>query len=62
MNEALIFIGGSLSDPKGTARALEAMRFNRGILWSMLAAVVCVSVIFTTLSVAAKELRELVSN
>ncbi|MEY1555286.1 YIP1 family protein [Yoonia sp. R2331] len=45
MNAVLQFIGRSFVDPKGVATMLNALRLNRGILWSMMALVVCLSVL-----------------
>ncbi len=52
MNGVLQFVGRSLIDPKGTAQMLNAMRFNRGILWSMLVVVVCLSVLMMVATLA----------
>ncbi len=52
MNGVANFIGRSLIDPKGTAQMLNALRLNRGILWSMMAVVICLSVLMMVATVA----------
>ena len=52
----LSLIGQSYYDPAGVARILNALRLNRGILWSGFLAVVCISVIVLELSLMSVEL------
>ena len=54
----LSLIGRSFVDPRGVARLLNGLRLNRGILWSALAAVVCLSVLMMTAAIAVSGLEE----
>ncbi len=45
MKDVMQFVVRSFVDPKGTARFLNELRLNRGILWSMMVVVVCLSVL-----------------
>ena len=46
-------IGRSFADPRGTAQMLNAVRFNRGVLWSLLLLVICLSVLALVMSMWA---------
>lgn len=52
MNPVIQFVGRSFRDPKGVAQMLNAMRLNRGILWSMMVVVICLSVIMMVATVS----------
>lgn len=51
-NPWLALVGRTLVDPRGAAEALLALRFNRGILWSLLVLVSILSVLVFKASLA----------